>query len=181
MLSIRREEITDYEKRLDFPAIVESTEPSVMSLRKQDYDTLFNYATSCALNFLSMCYPNQLPLAPVMASDLIETRPIWKAADFINLFKFLRQRQDLKELNVMGNTLTIPKFMEMVAVYEEHRSAALEQLHQKKKQLDHEPRISDGDGSIKSVMFKEMEQVRTSGKEVKRYTGKSDETFFEKK
>lgn len=121
------------ERQIDFPSIVASKEDSVMKLRTDNYELLVNFAVMCAKSFLEICYPNQVHIAPVIASDLIETRPTWRAADFINLFKFLRQRQDLEELRVMGNQITVPKLMEMVAVYEDHRAMALEQHHAGKK------------------------------------------------
>ncbi len=118
------------ERAINLPDIIRSSEPSVIKLRADNYGSLFDYAVTCATNYLSVCYPNQLGLAPVIASDLIDTRWSWKAADFINLFKFLRQRQDIEELRVFGNQLTMPKFMELVSVYENYRAMEFEKAKQ---------------------------------------------------
>lgn len=132
-LLLRGQEILQAERQIDFMDILQSKEASVMKLRKENYDDLYDFAVDCAGNFLKLCYPNQIGLAPVIASDLIETRPTWKALDFINLFKFFRQRQDLEGLRVFGNQITIPKLMEMVSVYEQHRAQAIEDLHNQEK------------------------------------------------
>lgn len=133
ILHLRGQEILTFERQIDFCSIIESETPSVLFLKQQDYDSLYDFVTACATNFLKLCYPNQVQIAPVIASDLIETRPTWRAADFPNLFKFFRQRQDIEGLRVMGNQITIPKIMEMVVIYEEHRAAEVERQRAKQK------------------------------------------------
>lgn len=149
--------IVTQEKKIDFPAIVRSKEASVMKLRQENYDQLFNYATLCAGNFLEICYPNQLPLAPVMANDLIEKNPYWKAADFINLFKFIRQRQDIKQLQVLGNQITIPKFMEMVSIYEDWRAQEDEKYRQEQKFISGTGERKAETEQMKFLIKKEMD------------------------
>ena len=136
ILKLRGNDIVKYERQVDFASILQSGEASLMKLKKDNYDALYDFAVECAGQYLKICYPNQLGLAPVIASDLIETRPSWKAADMINLFKFARQRQDIKEiseLSTQGNQMTVPKFMSIVAVYEENRAQAMEHLHNSQK------------------------------------------------
>lgn len=133
LLSLRGNDILKAEGNLTFENIIESGERSVIGIKKDSYDQLYDFAVSCAGQYLKLCYPNQIGIAPVIASDLIESRPDWKASSFIHCFKFLRQRQDIEGLRVMGNQITVPKLMEMISVYEDHRAAALEQFHAKKK------------------------------------------------
>lgn len=121
------------ERQISLPDIVRSTEPSVLKLRQDDYPQLFSFVTACATNYLGYCFPQQTAIAPNFANDLIETRPTWKLADFVAMFKFFRQRQDLPELKVFGNTITGVRLMEMVTVYEEHRAREFEQLQAEKR------------------------------------------------
>ncbi len=133
LLALRGSEITKHEHHVSLPDIIRSSEPSLLKLSKENYDALYDFAVASASNYLKICFPNQIHLAPVMASDLIETRISWKAADLVNLFKFLRQRQDIKGLRVTGNVLLMPKFMELVSVYEEHRAQELEKFQMEEK------------------------------------------------
>lgn len=133
MIGLNRQELQDFERKVDFVSIIESNEASMRVIKQELPDQVFNYATLCATNYLEMCFPGQISLAPVIASDLIATRDDWRAADILNFFKFIRQRQDLEGIRVFGNTITIPKLMEMVSVYEYHRADAIERHQYKQK------------------------------------------------
>jgi len=139
------QEIPMLERAIDFPEIVQSKEPSLSIVRRDNFAQLLAFTLKVAENYLTVCYPNQKSIAPVIAADLIETRPTWNTMDLINLFKFLRQRQDLESIRVYGNQITIPKFMERVSVYEDFRAQALE-----------EERIK---GKDKRIMFSEVDEA----------------------
>jgi hypothetical protein len=104
-------------------------QPSVRILRATDGEGLLNFAIRVVSNYLMICYPNQVGLAPVIASDLIDTRDDWRPEDFICCFKFMRQRQDIEALRVVGNNITLPKVMELVSIYEGERAAARENMN----------------------------------------------------
>lgn len=164
MLASNLQEIQAFERKVDFVAILQSGEPSLMMLKKEEPEKLFDFCALCATNYLSTCFPNQIGLAPVIASDLIETRPTWKALDLVNLFKFVRQRQDIaeiSELSTQGNQMTVPKFMAMVAVYEAHRSEAMEQFHAK-----HKGDLAEENKSLEKLAPKILEKFTSKEKVV---------------
>lgn len=116
------------ERKINLPDIVRSTEPCIGfssapgSLAAKKYEEVYAFVVFCVKSYLEYAYPGQVGISAMFAADLIEKYPTWKIADFVNVFKFLRHRQDMEELKVMGNTMTPAKLMELVGVYEAHRS-----------------------------------------------------------
>lgn len=188
------------ERVINLPDIIRSSEPSIIKLRAEKYDSLYDYAVRCATNYLQVCYPNQIGLAPVIAADLIETRWSWKAADLVNLFKFLRQRQDIEALRVFGNQMTMPKFMELVSVYEAHRADEFEKFRNEQGgkhatenkilnplaeklalKMRAEGRVPTGDEKLGKLMDAQRQKSEREGYG-KNITPKQDhKTFFEPK
>lgn len=109
-------------------SILESKEPSVMLLAKENYEQLFNHVVTVATNYFQICHPSLLHLAPVIASDLIRNNPSWRAADFINMFRFFRTSPTDTNLN-----MTYERLINRVTEYELSRTEALEVHHAKNK------------------------------------------------
>ena len=182
--------------------IIKSKEPSIHLLRNDEDEkqNLFNFAVACITNYLELCFPGQIHFAPAIASDLINTRDDWRAADFINCFRFLRQRQDIEAIRVYGNTLTIPKMMELVSVYECERADAYEinqaskkgEINEKLKSLDNvsvevlkkfssKGEKPEGD-KVMGRQFDEIQATRErTGKDVTYPSVAPDEKYFEGK
>lgn len=174
------------EKDLNVSQIIQSQAESVLTLSKNNYVELFKFTQVMVKNYLAYCFPNQVNISAQFAADLIESRPSWKAADFINVFKFFRQRQDLEGLRVMGNSITPQRLMEMVAVYEDHRAQEME-LYQAKKKGEHQQVTERGQGnSMKALMGKEMDSIASKNEQLREkgysqtYPGVADEKYFEK-
>lgn len=193
-----------YEREIDFPRIVRSNEPSVLKLKQESFETLLGFVTMCVKNYLEYSFPSQVGIAAMFANDLIETRPTWKAADFVNLFKFFRQRMDTisavnsdpncvikkpdnENLKVFGNTITPQKLMEMVAVYEEHRAVEFEKfVNETRGEYQNPGERSFSDDSIKGQLGRMMEAT-SAKQEEKRMKGQlherkvtSDENYFQR-
>lgn len=159
-------EILTHERGLNLPDVLRSSEPSVISLVKTNYPNLMKFAALSVKNYLIYCFPAQANIATQFASDLIEQRPDWKAADFILCFKFIRTRQDLPELKVFGNTITPQKLNEMIAVYEEHRSIEREKIHaeRKGKSLQEGKHLNElGEDVAKRLMEKKDKPIEYQG------------------
>lgn len=186
------------ERKIDFMSILTGGETSLHLLRKDKYEEVFAFALMCARNYLEYAYPNQVNLAAQFALDLIETRPTWKLADVVNLFKTFRQRQDLEGLKVMGNTMTGQKLMEMVGVYEELRAIEHEKViaiqqgehreqnryaNQIVEKLGHQMRDKGIEPTGDAVLGKEMEaqRSRTAQHGAKPFPKVDHNTFFEPK
>ena len=70
---------------------------------------------------------NHAMIALQFAQDIIETRPDWKIDDVIYFFKFVRQRQDIEDCRIFGNTITGIKLMQIASVYETHKAMQREE------------------------------------------------------
>lgn len=157
-----------------------------MTLAKNNYELIFKLSLAVITDYFNVAHPNMLPTANRIAADLIETRPSWKAADFINLCKFLRQRQDIQELKVYGQ-ITFEKFVSNIAVYEDYRAQEMEAYHAKKKG-EHNNSVSErGQGnSMKALMGKEMDSISAKNEALRDkgyrqdYPGVADEKYFDK-
>ena len=81
--------------------------------------------------FISVNFPDvdSVAISLQFAVDIISTKPDWNLLDILNLFKFIRQRQDLPENKIFGNKISPIKLMELVTVYEENKSIAREIWH----------------------------------------------------
>ncbi len=180
------QEIPTLERKINLPEIIRSSEPSVLKLRQENFNELLLYVTACVKNYLDYCFPNQSGIATQFANDLIDTRPTWKAADFISLFKFFRQNAHLEGLKVFGNTITGSRLMEMVAVYEEHRAGELQKMHEEKRgnlqeQNRRERTFNDTDTKALFGRMAEDAAARQEEKRVKygtKETPAPDETYF---
>lgn len=111
------------EREVSFPAIVRSNESSVMKLAKDNYEFIFKFVVLVLTDYFSFSHPSLLGAAQRLAADLIETRPTWKAADFVNLCKFFRQNPNLIKTQA---SMTPELFISNVSVYEEHRAIEFE-------------------------------------------------------
>lgn len=148
-----------FEKDADGVAIHKST----AALRQENFEGLFKLAEACVARFLNYVGANE-SLAPTIASDLIELRQDWRAADYVNCFKFIRQRKDIPELKIYGQ-LTPDKLMEMVCIYEEHRAMELEQYHAARKgEISQELKKLDAEGikQMKTVQDKLMNRIASN-------------------
>lgn len=187
LLKLQPQEVLSAERQVDLPAIVRSSEPSLYKLSLDNHTALLAFATMCVRQYLEHCFPAQTGIATMFASDLITTRPTWKAADFINIFRFFRQRQDLDGLKVFGNTITHSKLMEMVTIYELERAKEKERYEDEKKGLYLQPaprRYSDS--SVKSELGR-IAEATAAKQEEKRAKGwlreekvAPDEAFFKR-
>jgi hypothetical protein len=98
-----------------------------------DKATIFTFISQYCFKFLSINSPdvNNDSIADQFAEDVTETRLDWKPEDVVYFFKFIRQRQDIPELNVMGNKITAIKLNSWLPIYDEYRSE--EKEHHNKK------------------------------------------------
>lgn len=113
------------ERAISVPDIVRSTEPSVMKLRKDNYGQVLSFAVMCIKNYLEYSYPNNVNISAQFASDLIDSRPYWKLADFVMCFKWLRQNPQ----PVFGNSITPQRLLEIIAAYEDTRAQEHEKAY----------------------------------------------------
>lgn len=146
-----------------------------MKLAKENYETLFKFVVLVLSDYFSFSHPHLQGAVNRIASDLIETRPTWKAADFIYLCKFLRQRQDIQDLKTYG-LLTPEKFYAMVTVYEDHRAQEFETYQREKqgeiKEQERLPRTHDAT-DVKSLMGRMADQAAEKQEE-RRMKGRPD-------
>jgi hypothetical protein len=101
-----------------------SDKPNLQRLKKQvDHAELKTHVMQGIYENLQVIWPDldSLTISMVMTDDILETKPDWKLDDIHCLFKFIRHNQGDERLKVYGkiNLLTL---MQMVSVYEEHRS-----------------------------------------------------------
>lgn len=171
-MSLSKQELGNIESEVTTSGIVATLndEKSVRKLIIDDYQTIFNFTLACTVRFLEYVFPNQVGLAAQLTADLLAKKEAWKAADFINLYKWIRQNGE--QLDLMGNQLNAIKFFEIVEKYEDHRCQALEDLHNKRKG------IGQGTGRTHETTPFEKLQIKNVLKPV--VGGKSDQTFFEK-
>ncbi|MCB0539696.1 MAG: hypothetical protein KDE33_19425 [Bacteroidetes bacterium] len=99
----------------------------------KDEKSLLTMITKLTSRFIKSNFvgENADSMALQFALDVVESKPDWRVLDILNLFKFIRQRQDIEELRIFGNKISPMKLMSLVAVYENHKSEARE-LYQKK-------------------------------------------------
>lgn len=167
------------ERKVDFPAIIRSNEPTVFVMMRENYELIFKFVIVVMTDYFNYAHPNMLPMVNRLASDLIETRQTWMAADFINLFKFLRQRQDIPEMKLYG-ALTPDKFMQMVCIYEEHRAQERERWEAEKKSEHLFPSERQGKDDFETFRIgKEIERAKSGWKQPQKVV--PDEKYFEKK
>lgn len=162
------------ERKITFESIVASDSPSVMKMMRDDYGLLFKFVLAVVTDYLNYAYPQMINVSNTFSADLIESRPTWKAEDFINLFKYFRQNP-----TESYGQMTPEKLMLRVNEYEEKRAEAMEEFHQRRKS----EAISGGaerrtpDELEKANMKGDIERAKGTWKNWEKQDHK---TFFEK-
>lgn len=125
-IALTKELLKDLPKKFED---VFASNSKVISSKIYDEATTFKFIADHCLAFLAINSPdvNNALIAEQWAEDVTETRLDWKPEDVIMFFKFIRQRQDIPELNVMGNKITAIKLNSWLPVYDEYKSEAKEQ------------------------------------------------------
>lgn len=114
------------ERQVSFEVIFQTKSKPFCNV--QDERQLLQSVMKLTQRFISVNFPdvNAQDVSLQFAVDITESRPDWSLLDILNLFKFIRQRQDLPENKIFGNKISPIKLMELTAVYEEHKAIARE-------------------------------------------------------
>lgn len=115
----------------------------VISSKRFNRNDLHEFIALQTINFLELIQPGDktnAPTAAVFADDIIHTRYDWRIEDVIYFFQFIRRRQDLSDLNIFGNRLTIIRLNQMVNSYEmarcDNRVNYLSEKYNAKNEID---------------------------------------------
>lgn len=124
----------------NFSDVLQSISPNFQSLVKSGDPGIAIAITKIAIDFLTLnSTGDNIPaIARQFSDDVIETRPDWKIDDIYYFFKFIRQRQDLPECQIMGHRITPLKLMELVGVYEDYKSQERERQHKANRIIDNQ-------------------------------------------
>lgn len=172
------------ERELSFELVLKTDSKSFLS-QKNEEPELLGIISQLAARFVSVNFPdtNADDVSFQFAVDVIETRPDWNILDVVYFFKFIRQRQDIEDTKVWGNKITPVKLSSLMAVYEEHKSQAREQLHRKEEErfkvLERADQKLIGDGTDYAAKFSAFaEKIVSKIKETEeRKTPKENSAF----
>lgn len=161
--------IAKLERDVSFDMVLKTPEMAFLA-QKNNEPELMSTISQIAAKFVSVNFPdsNTDDVSFQFAVDVVEIRPDWNILDVVMFFKFIRQRQDIDEVKVWGNKITPMKLMSLMAVYEQHKSEAREQMHKKDAEkyisgIEKSEQKQIGDGIDYAAKFSEF-AVKIVGK-----------------
>lgn len=146
-------QITSDREVRSFQEVFDHPSKNFQSLVKHSYDDIIEAIYVKAVTFLTInsTGDNIGHISRQFAQDIIETRPDWKIVDIDYFLKFVRQRQDIEQCRIFGNKITGMKLMELVVVYEEHKSEARE-----KKLVKEDEQVIEADSAVINEALKKI-------------------------
>lgn len=125
-------QLVKVERELNFDVILRMEGVARFGILKKEQEAeVLMHIAKITEQFMKINFPDVSAknVAIQFATDILESRADWTLYDVVYFFKFIRQRQDLPETKIFGNAfkMTPIVLMQLVAVYEEHKSYAMEQ------------------------------------------------------